>query len=93
MTLTEVLALAGEFAALVGAILAFLCKVSKLTEGQRCQLRVEMLRIYYANRDAGTIRQFELENFIALYDAYRALKGNSFIEKVFREVMTWKVIP
>lgn len=62
-----------------------------IIQGIKCLLRSEMLRTYYHNKDKETIRQFELENFIALYKAYKALKGNSFIDKIYKEVMTWKV--
>jgi hypothetical protein len=51
-----------------------------------------MLRIYYHNKDKGAIRQYELENFVMLYEAYKALKGNSFIDKIYEEVMSWEVI-
>lgn len=51
-----------------------------------------MLRIYYHHKDKCIIRQYELENFIYLYKAYKALKGNSFIDKVYKEIMTWSVI-
>ena len=37
------------------------------------------------------IRQYEYENFIYLYEAYTALKGNSFIEKIYKEVKEWDV--
>jgi hypothetical protein len=60
-------------------------------QGIKCLLRSEMLRVYYNNKDKKTIRQFELENFIMLYKAYKALKGNSFIDKIYNEVMTWEV--
>jgi hypothetical protein len=60
-------------------------------QGIKCLLRTEMLRTYYHNKDTEKIRQFELENFIALYKAYKALKGNSFIDKIHKEVMTWEV--
>ena len=62
-----------------------------IIQGIKCLLRSEMLRTYYHNKDKRTIRQFELENFIALYKAYKALKGNSFIDKIHKEVMTWEV--
>ena len=65
----------------------------KIVKGQRCQLRSEMLRIYYRNRDCKTIHQYENENFILLYEAYTALKGNSFIDKIYKEIQTWEVIP
>ena len=63
-----------------------------LINGMKCQLRSDMLHIYYAHKDAGVIRQYELENFIYLYKAYKALRGNSFIDKIYKEVMTWEVI-
>lgn len=61
-------------------------------EGQRCLLRAEMLRVYYHNKDTEKVRQFEYENFIACYKAYKALDGNSFIEHIAREVFEWEVI-
>lgn len=61
-------------------------------QGIKCLLRSEMLRTYYGNKDNGKIRQYELENFIKLYKAYKALKGNSFIDKIYNEVMTWEVV-
>lgn len=60
-------------------------------QGIKCLLRSEMLRTYYNNKDDKKIRQYELENFIMLYKAYKALKGNSFIDKIYNEVMTWEV--
>ena len=66
--------------------------VKKIVEGQRCQLRKDMLQIYYHNRERKTIRQYEYENFVALYNAYKALKGNSFITKIYKEVQTWEVV-
>ena len=67
-------------------------KVEKVMDGQRCQLRSEMLRIYYHNREEGRIRQYEYENFVKLYNAYKALGGNSFIDKIYEEIKTWEVI-
>ena len=61
-------------------------------QGIKCLLRSEMLRTYYHNKDIKKIRQYELENFIMLYKAYKALKGNSFIDKIYKEVMSWKVV-
>ena len=66
--------------------------IKKVANGQRCQLRSEMLRIYYRNKETEKIRQYEYENFIYLYEAYKALKGNSFIDKIYNEVKSWEVI-
>lgn len=51
-----------------------------------------MLRIYYRHQDSGEIRQYEYENFVYLYEAYKKLKGNSFIDKVYGEVKKFRVI-
>lgn len=61
-------------------------------QGIKCLLRSEMLTTYYHHKDSEKIRQYEIENFIMLYKAYKALKGNSFIDKIYNEVMTWEVI-
>lgn len=78
----------------VGGVIGVIAKgwkeYKKIREAQRCQLRSEMLRIYYHNKDQKKIRQYEKQNFICLYDAYRALKGNSFIVDVHDKVMSWE---
>jgi hypothetical protein len=67
--------------------------IINLINGVKCQLRSEMLRIYYQYKDDKRIRQFKLENFIYLYKAYKALRGNSFIDKIYKEVMEeWETI-
>lgn len=92
MTIWTLSALVGEVVALIGVIVPVIVSVRKIASGTRCQLRSEMLRIYYHNRASAEIRQYELENFIMLYEAYKALKGNSFIDKIRDEVLDWKVI-
>ena len=66
--------------------------IKNLANGMRCQLRSDMLHIYYANKDTKKIRQYELENFVYLYKAYKSLKGNSFVDKINDEVMKWEVV-
>lgn len=66
--------------------------INKSKEGERCLLRSEMLRIYYANLEKGEIRQYEFENFIKCYDAYKALGGNSFIDEINLEVRTFRIV-
>ena len=85
----EFLKLLGTEVAMVSPVLV---AVVLAIQGIKCLLRSEMLRTYYGNKETGTIRQYELENFIKLYQAYKALKGNSFIDKIYKEVMTWEVI-
>ena len=61
-------------------------------EGMKCLLRSDMLRIYYENKSNSKIRQFEYENFIMEYDAYKAMGGNSFIDHIKCEIDEWEVI-
>ena len=93
MNLTAWVALIGEIGVLIGVVTPVIVLIIKLINGQRCQLRSEMLQIYYHNRDAKTIRQYEYENFVLLYEAYKALKGNSFIDKIYSEIKKWEVVP
>ena len=92
MDLTAVVTLITELAVLVGVITPVIVLIIKIINGQKCQLRSEMLQIYYHNKDSKTIRQFEYENFVMLYEAYKALKGNSFIDKIYTEVKKWEVV-
>lgn len=61
-------------------------------DGQKCLLRADMLHTYYKHREDEKIRQYEYENFILEYKAYKALGGNSFIEHVYQEVSSWDVL-
>lgn len=92
MNLAGWVTLIGEIGVLIGVIAPVLVMIIKIVNGQRCQLRSEMLQIYYHNRDDKRIRQYEYENFVMLYEAYKALKGNSFIDKIYSEVKKWDVI-
>lgn len=92
MDLTTIVTLLGEVGVLIGAITPVVVTVGKISNGTKCQLRSEMLRIYYHNRESGKIRQYEYENFVYLYEAYKALKGNSFIDKIYKEVQSWEII-
>ena len=66
--------------------------VFNLVRGMKCQLRSDMLHIYYRHKDSKQIRQYELENFVHLYKAYKSLRGNSFVDKIYKEVMAFEVI-
>lgn len=92
MTLTDIATLIGEIGLIIGTITPVMVRIRKITNGQKCQLRSDMLKIYYHNCEEKTIRQYEFENFIFLYEAYKALKGNSFIDKIYKEVKDWEVI-
>lgn len=92
MNLTALVALITEIGVLLGVIVPVILSMAKIANGTKCQLRSEMLRIYYHHMETKIIRQYEYENFVMLYEAYKALKGNSFIDKIYEEVHTWKII-
>ena len=90
--------LAGYFGLVTGgsaaAVIAF--KVIRwfvrIAEGIKCQLRTDMLAVYYRNKDRKQIRQYEKQNFVKNFEAYVALGGNSFIKDIHAEVVKWEVI-
>ncbi len=92
MSVAAVVALIGEIGVLLSVILPVIVSIRRVANGQKCQLRSEMLRIYYHNREQGRIRQYEYENFTLLYEAYKALGGNSFIDRIRQEVNRWEIV-
>ena len=92
MKITVLVALISEIGVLIGVIVPVILSIKKIVNGTKCQLRSEMLRIYYHHYTIGEIRQYEYENFVSLYEAYKALGGNSFIDKIYGEVKTWEVV-
>ena len=50
-----------------------------------------MLGIYHKNKDARKLRQYEAENFVLMYQAYKAMGGNSFIDEIYEHVTKWDV--
>lgn len=86
------LPLAVEVVGMIAALVPVVVSVGKVSTGQKCLLRSDMLTIYYKNRERRTIRQYEYENFILLYEAYKALRGNSFIDRIKQEVDEWDIV-
>lgn len=92
MTLTTITLIISEIVTLAGFAIAAVVWFSRIVEGQRCQLRADMLAIYYKCKDSKQIRQYEAEHFEKCYRAYKALKGNSFIDEIYNKAHKWDVI-
>ncbi len=90
--LSELAKFIGYIGVLFSLITPLLIKLHKVCEGIKCQLRTEMLRTYYHNKNSKKIRQYEYENFIKNYKAYKALKGNSFIDEIHEKIQKWEII-
>ena len=92
MTFSGIAAIIAETVTLAGFAAAVAVWIKKLINGIKCQLRTDMLKTYYHNRQEARIRQYEYENFICNYEAYKVLKGNSFIDRIYAEVKTWEIV-
>lgn len=90
--ITGVVAFSNLLAIMIKPLREKIFNLNRSKEGERCLLRSEMLRIYYQYLETKKIRQYEFENFIKLYQAYKALGGNSFIDEIYQEVTTWTVV-
>lgn len=88
---TMITGIAAVLALLIKPIRLRLFGIADIRDGQKCLLRSDMLRMYYRHCESRTIRQYEYENFEYEYNAYKALGGNSFIDKIHAEVKTWKI--
>lgn len=66
--------------------------VEAVREGQRCLLRAEIVRTYYRNLDTKKLRQYEYENLVHCFNAYKALDGNSFVDHIYGEMQEWTVV-
>ena len=91
--------IAGCITAIMTAIAIFVKPIrqrifnsKKANDGEKCLLRCEILNIYYKGLEKREIHQYEAENLVKLYEAYKALGGNSFIEDVYSDIKEWKVI-
>lgn len=94
-TIRAIAAVAGCVTAVSGLLAVvwrMIKQIDAICEGQRGLLRSDMLRTYYRHHATGTIRQYEYEAFLRCYAAYKALGGNSFIDKIAEEVKTWEVL-
>lgn len=63
----------------------------KIRDGQKCQLRAYMLQVYHDNKEKRSLRQYEAENFVMMYRAYKAMGGNSFIDEIYEHVTKWEL--
>lgn len=89
---SEITVILAALAMLVKPLRNKLLGLDKLTDALKCQLRHDMLHTYYRHREDHRIRQYELEDFLYLYRGYKALGGNSFIDRIKSEIDEWEVV-
>ena len=95
----EIAAFVGCLASIAAALALFIKPfrdkifgMLNIANGLKCTLRSDILNTYYRNLEKNAIRQFEVENLHKTYAAYKALGGNSFIDDLYQEIRTWKVV-
>lgn len=98
-TLTEIASVAKDLcsiatcaALLIRPIREWLMGTKALREGQRCLLRSEIVRLYYRHHDDRRLREYEFKNLTQCYHAYKALDGNSFIDRIYEEMKEWDIV-
>ena len=81
-------------AILIKPVREWLFGISAVREGQLCLLRSEILGIYYKHEseDEPVLRQYERENLDALYAAYQAEHGNTFVKDIYEIMRHWRVV-
>lgn len=60
-------------------------------ETDRCLLRNSITTIYFKYCKESEMPEYEYENLERLYNQYKNLGGNSFVDKIWNEVQKWKV--
>lgn len=78
-------------ALIIKPVREWLMGTKEIRDGQRCLLRSEIVRIYYRHHDDQKLKEYEFKNMDQCYDAYKALSGNSFIDKIHDEMKAWDI--
>jgi hypothetical protein len=92
--INELAKVIGSITAIIGALVAvykMYGEWKKAKDGQLCLLRNELLKIYYKYKETEELPQYEAQNFIMMYEAYKARGGNSFIDEVHGHVIKWEL--
>lgn len=81
-------------AAFLGSVIAILAKLRVIGDAQRCMLRSNITGIYYRHVDEEqpTLREYERKNLDDLYAGYHTLKGNHFVDDLYKQMRDWKVV-
>ena len=97
MTLQSIAQTLGYIVTIVGFLVALWKVIKKLgvvADGLKSLLRSDIMAIYYRHCDEEepTLREYERKTLDALYDAYTAQGGNSFVSDLYNDQMRhWHV--
>ena len=77
---------------LIKPVREWLLGIDAIREGQRCLLRADIVGTYYKHKENKQLREYEFQHLEHCYQAYKALKGNSFIDHIYAEMQDWEII-
>lgn len=63
-----------------------------LNDAQLDMLRYNMNKLYYKYRPYKKILAADKKAFLKLYNDYKPMGGNSWIDSLYAEVITWEVV-
>lgn len=79
--------------AFVCTILIGFAKFSKaMIEATKCSLRNDILAIYDRCKTDKKITKYQLQSIEFSYNQYKALKGNSFVDSIYKKVQNFELI-
>ena len=64
-----------------------------LAESAKDVLREKIMAMYHKNKRARQLEEHEKEALTQYYKDYKAIGGNSYIDKYYGRMETWKIIP
>lgn len=67
--------------------------VSQLALSAKDVLREKIMGLYHKNKDDRTLTENEKEALDVYYKDYKAIGGNSYIDRYYRRMSSWTVIP
>ena len=78
---------------ILGRIKTISEKIKAICDGQCCQLRNDITSIYYVHNDEErpTLKEYERKNLDDLYEGYKALGGNHYIDDIYKTMRGWTV--
>lgn len=96
MTLAMIASLIANIMAIIGFAASISCvfkRLHSIANGQQSQLRSDITAIYYRHVDEAepTLREYERKNLDDLFEAYKAMKGNHFVDDIYKTMRGWKV--
>lgn len=92
----QIAAVAGYIVTIAGgtAVISRLFKkIKAISEGQQCQLRNDITGIYYRHNEEArpTLREYERKNLDDLYEGYKALGGNHYVDDLYDKMRNWNI--